>query len=509
MKVPKVAVIGAGPAGITAAYQLVKGGAEVDVYEASPAVGGLAKTIRLFGQRVDLGPHRFFSTDRRVNQVWLEVLGNDFRMVDRLTRILYNNRFFYYPLKPLDALSKLGIRETARCISSYGMEKIRPTAGDGSFEDWVIRAFGKRLFEIFFKTYSEKLWGISCRDLDADFAAQRIKKLSLFEAAKAALFGKGGQRHKTLVDNFAYPIAGSGMVYERMARFVESNGQRVFLETPVEQVEINGGKVTGVTLTDGESRSYSHVVSTMPLSLMVSRLRDAPPEIRACCAKLRFRNTILVYLNVDRTDLFPDNWLYVHSPELRTGRITNFRNWAPELCEGSKTTVLCLEYWAYEEDDIWRMSSERLTNLASEEIRRTGLIGEAQIFGGYVHRLSRCYPVYSRGYKEYLRPIESYLSGIDGLSVIGRYGAFKYNNQDHSILMGILSARNILFGETNDLWSVNTDYESYQERATIYETGLEQAELAAAGSLMRLNEALAKQDQATEEEPATRPSVNG
>jgi len=471
----KVAVIGAGPAGMTAAYELAKGGAAVDLYEAAPSVGGLSRTIELWGQLVDLGPHRFFSSDARINRLWLEVVGRDYQMVDRLTRIFYKQKFFHYPLKAFDVLPKLGLVEIARCGMSYVRETLKPTATGASFEDWVVRAFGRRLFQIFFETYSEKLWGISCRDLDADFAAQRIKKLSFYEAVKNAFLGDGKHRHKTLVDRFAYPLQGTGMVYERMAAFLKARGQNVFLDTPVRRVVVQNGRVQGIELEEGRFVEYSAVISTMPLTLLVKTLPDVPAGVRAAVDQLRFRNTILVYLHVDGDALFPDNWLYVHSPDLKTGRITNFRNWVPSLNRGRNTTILALEYWCYGEDEIWTWDDKDLAGLASRELRQTGLIGNRAVLDGFVHRVNRCYPVYSIGYKQNLAPIQNYLAGVQGLAVIGRYGSFKYNNQDHSILMGLLAADNVLNGAEHDLWSINTDYEAYQESATITESGLQQA----------------------------------
>jgi protoporphyrinogen oxidase len=469
----KVAVIGAGPAGMSAAYCLSKEGVNVDVYEASPQVGGLSKTLDLWNQKVDLGPHRFFSDDTRVNKLWLEVAGQDYDMVDRLTRIYYKKKFFFYPLKPFNALSNLGVVEAASCFLSYVRERISPTTLDGSFENWVVSRFGRRLFEIFFKTYSEKLWGISCKELDSDFAAQRIKKLSMFEAIKNALFAGKKNKHKTLIDQFAYPLHGTGMIYENMRKAVEKKGGNVYCSSPVQRVLAYNGTVTGIELPDGTVKEYDHVISTMPLSLLVTRLPEVPAEIKEAAESLRFRNTILVYLNVDGTDLFPDNWLYIHSTDLQSGRITNFRNWVPQLYGNEKTSILVLEYWCYNEDALWKASDAELIELGKKELIKTGLIKNSPILDGYVHKIPRCYPVYERGYKERLKPIENYLSGIGGLSVIGRYGAFKYNNQDHSMLMGIMAADNILKKGRHNLWDINTDYETYQEASVITKTGLQ------------------------------------
>ncbi len=468
----KVAVIGAGPAGITAAYELAKRNVHVDVYEASPHIGGLARTIALWDQKVDLGPHRFFSNDPRVNKVWLEVVGSDYLMVDRLTRIYYKKRFFYYPLKAFDALRNLGPFEALRCIFSYLVQIVSPRKNSDNFQDWVVSRFGRRLFEIFFKSYTEKLWGISCKDLDVDFAAQRIKKLSLFEAVKNAIFRGKGNQHKTLVDRFAYPTGGTGMVYERMADFVKAKGFGVFLNTAVKKILNDRNVVYGLELADGAQKKYDHVISTMPLTTMVLGFNNLPPEIKSAAQGLKFRNTILIYLHVDAKDLFPDNWLYIHSPELLMGRMTNFRNWVPHLCQGKDTTILALEYWCYDHDQIWKENDSELIEHAKQEAQKTGLVGSAKILDGFVHRISKCYPVYERGYKEPLQAVAKFLNSVSGITAIGRYGAFKYNNQDHSILMGLLAAENLAEGKSHDLWSINTDYE-YQEKAVITGVGLQ------------------------------------
>lgn len=470
----KIAVIGAGPAGMTAAYKLQKYGHEVTLYEAAAEVGGLSRTIELWGQKVDLGPHRFFSNDRRINEAWLEVVQRDYSMVDRLTRIYYKKRFFHYPLKALNALQNLGIFEAILCVLSYCISaaaNLFRTAAPSTFEDWVTSRFGRRLFEIFFKTYSEKLWGISCKDLDADFAAQRIKKLSLFAAVWNALVGGRGNKHKTLVDQFAYPHGGTGAVYERMANMFVAEGGTLKLSTPIKRVRKTGNQVTGVELQNGGVESYDHVVSTMPLTLMVKSLDDCPAPVTDACNALKYRNTILVYLEIAAQNIFPDNWIYVHSADMQCGRITNFRNWTPDLYGTKETTIVCMEFWANMDEPLWLLSDEQLGELARKEMRSTGLIGNAPILNHHIHRIARSYPVYSTGYKVPLEVVVNYLKRIEGLTVIGRYGAFKYNNQDHSILMGLLAAENIGRGAKHDLWAVNTDDE-YQEEAKISATGI-------------------------------------
>lgn len=463
----KVAVIGAGPAGLTTAYELSKMGIEVDVFEADKTVGGMAKSIELWGQLVDLGPHRFFSSDPRVNRLWLELIDADYVMVQRLTRILYRGKFFDYPLKASNTFRNLGALESAMCLVSYFQALVKPAKRDDTFEDWVSSRFGTRLYETFFKSYSEKLWGISCRELDADFAAQRIKKFSLWEAAKNAVGIKAD--HKTLVDEFAYPLGGAGIVYERMAESMLQLGGTLRLGTKVISINETDGRPE-IVLDNAERKSYDHVVSTMPVTTLARYLK-APGDVLACAAALRFRNTILVFMLV-RTEeaLFPDQWIYVHSPKLKTGRITNFANWLPGRRQNSQS-VLCMEFWCYDEDPIWSEDDGLLVKSAESELVQTQLVKTENIISGKVVRLPKCYPVYSSGYKQKLLPVIQYLSTVPWVTPIGRYGSFKYNNQDHSILMGILAAQNIAGDASHDLWEINTDYE-YQEKSRITATGL-------------------------------------
>jgi protoporphyrinogen oxidase len=467
-----VAIIGAGPAGLSAAYALTRKGCAVTVFEASDAVGGMARTIPLWGQLVDLGPHRFFSSDKRVNKVWLDAVGDDYEMVSRLTRIYYQDTFFDYPLKAFNALAGLGVFESLRCLLSYLYAGVHPEKDESTFDAWVTNRFGSRLFCIFFKSYSEKLWGISCKQLDADFAAQRIKKLSLFEAIKAALCG-GGNKHKTLVDAFAYPKLGAGVVYERLTEKIWNMGGRIFLNTPVRNLSfpLLDNEHPCLTLTDGQDFTFDHIISSMPINELV-RGMNAPDVVIKNVDKLRFRNTILVYLLIDGANLFSDQWIYVHSPDLQVGRISNFRNWLPTICQCQNDTILCLEYWCYDEDILWHETETKLIELGMREIYATCLVPKNTVKEGKIIKISKCYPVYAVGYKKYLIPVEQYLSGIPNLTVIGRYGAFKYNNQDHSILMGLLAGENIVDGKAHDLWKINTDYE-YQESSKITATGLE------------------------------------
>lgn len=459
-----VGVIGAGPAALTAAYRLQQMGVAVTVFEVGPSVGGLARSFDLWGHKVDLGPHRFFSKDGRVNALWHEVIGDSHRMVDRQTRIYYRSRFFDYPLRVSNVLANLNPADIVASLASYMRQVIAPEfppEARDTFEAWVVSHFGRQLYEMFFKSYSEKLWGIPCTALDADFATQRIRKFSLGQTVLAAL-GLGRGRHRTLVDRFAYPKAGSGQVYELMARAITERGGRIHMNARVARVVRQERRVTGLELADGSFHAFDHIVSTMPLTLLLQGL-EPPPEVAAAAAKLTFRNTVLVYLNVEADSLFTDQWIYIHADGVGVGRITNFRNWVPELYGTSRNTVLAFEYWCQDEDTIWSAPDADLIDRAIEEGRQIGILGAARVAAGHVERIRRSYPVYARGYKDIMVPVVAYLKTFDNLWPIGRYGAFKYNNQDHSILMGLLAADNIARGARHDLWSVNSDDDSYQE----------------------------------------------
>ncbi len=461
----RIAVIGAGPAGLTVAHQLARKGHHVEVFEASHQVGGMARSFELWGTRVDLGPHRFFSADSRVNGLWHDLVGADFQVVDRMTRIFYRGGFFDYPLRPMNVLARLGIMEATRCMLSYGCQLASNTfypAAQASFEDWVVAAFGRRLFEVFFKAYSEKLWGIPCHELDVDFAAQRIQRFSLARACWSAL-GMEKVVHKTLVHRFPHPLRGAGTVYERMAQRIRDWGGTIHLGCPITGLAEND---RCLRLADGTSPTFDHVVSTMPLTLLCRSLPDLTDTLRHAIDQLVFRNTILIYLNVKHADLFPDQWLYVQSPEVRLGRVTNFRNWPNGRTTDDGHSILALEYWDDDGGDLWVSADETLIKLGSTEIKRIGLLRGADIADAVVVRVPRCYPVYRKGYRNWLDPVIQHLkTQHPNLTAIGRYGSFKYNNQDHSILMGILAAENITGEANHDLWQTNTDYETFQEEA--------------------------------------------
>ena len=388
----KVIVIGAGPAGLTAAYELAKKGTKVTVIESTGSVGGMAKSFELFGQIVDCGPHRFFSSDKIVNDLFHEVVQDDYTLVNRLTRIYYKNKFFAYPLKLGHVLKNLSPIEIFQILWSYAIQRIIGKKNLETFEDWVTDKFGKKLFQMFFKTYSEKLWGITCDKIDSDWAAQRIKKLSLYEAVKAAIFGNKGNKHKTLVDQFAYPKHGTGEVYEKMASAILKMGGEILFNKRISQIEVDDNKVVH-SITDDSGIKYTAdiVISTMPLTLLLQGMTIIDQTVLETSKKLYFRNTTLVYLEIDSDKLFPDNWIYVHSPEVKHGRITNFRNWCPSINKDKNTTILCLEFWSFDHEELWNYSDEKLMEMAEREIRTLKLIhSNSNVLNSSVMRIPKC-----------------------------------------------------------------------------------------------------------------------
>lgn len=465
----KTIIIGAGPAGLACGYELAKKNKKVTIFESSPFIGGMSRSFDLWGQRVDVGPHRFFSKQKEINQFFTELIKDDFTLVNRQTRIYYNQNFFEYPLKLGNVLKNLPPFVIVQILWFYGIQMVNPIKDPKNFEEWVTNRFGKKLFEIFFKHYTEKLWGIKCSEIDADWAAQRIKTLTLIGAVKSAVFGNKGNKHKTLVDQFAYPKNGTGELYERAASFISENGGEVNKETAIKRVLLDetNKKVTGVELFDGSVKEATNIVSTMPITLLIKGFNNVPEKVRKAVDALYFRNTILVYLEIDQEELFTDNWLYIHSPDVKHGRITNFRNWCTSLNKDKKTTILCLEFWCFENEEIWTGDKQNVIDLAKEEVYKINLIPkEAKVLNSKVVKVPKCYPVYETGYQEGLNTIVDFLKGIEGLHPIGRYGAFKYNNQDHSILMGLLAAEKIADNKQVDLWDINTDTE-YQEDGEI------------------------------------------
>jgi protoporphyrinogen oxidase len=460
-----VLVVGAGPAGLAAAYELVKHGVRPLVLEAGAQVGGLARTVTYKGYRFDLGGHRFYTKVAEVQELWQKALGRDLLKRPRLSRIYYNGRFYRYPLALGNVVRNLGLVESGRILGSYMSARFRPHAEEESFEHWVVNRFGDRLYRTFFKGYTEKVWGIPCSAIRADWAAQRIQGLSLVRAVAHALFGRQGAR--SLIEEFHYPRLGPGQMWERFQEIVELKGGRVMLRSPVQALHHRDNRITSVAWQEaGRPRltAVDHVITSMALGELVQRLDPPPPpEVLAAARGLRYRDFLIVALVIDRADLFPDNWIYVHTPAVRVGRIQNFKNWSPDMVPDPSKTCLGMEYFCSRGDDLWGRTDAELQALAARENHRLGLADAAEVQDGCVIRQPRAYPVYDGEYRRHVEEIRAYLARFDNLQTIGRNGLHRYNNQDHSMVCGLQAARN-LFGATHNVWEVNTERSYYEEQ---------------------------------------------
>jgi protoporphyrinogen oxidase len=466
MESRQVVILGAGPAGLTAAYQLAKAGVTSNVLEGDDTVGGLARTVLYNGYRFDIGGHRFYTKVPAVEEIWREILGDDLLTRSRLSRIYYNGKFFSYPLKPLSALEGLGLVETLRCLASYGRARLKPLRPEDDFASWVTNRFGSRLFELFFKTYTEKVWGIPCTEIQAEWAAQRIRGLSLSTAIKNAVFGERAQNKKdvvkTLVDRFQYPRHGPGMMWERTRDEVEKRGSSVRLNAPVTRIFWRDGAVEGVE-AGGEVFTGRHFISSIAIRDLIECMMPSPPEsVMQAAAQLQYRDFLTVALVLRRRDIFPDNWIYVHDPSVRMGRIQNFNNWSPEMVPDPETTCLGLEYFCFEGDGLWSMPDEELMELGKVELRKLGLARPEDVVDGAVVRMRKAYPIYDGQYAPAVQTIRTFLKCLPNLQLVGRNGMHRYNNQDHSMFTALLAARNILGGKY-DLWRVNVEEEYLED----------------------------------------------
>jgi protoporphyrinogen oxidase len=462
-----VIVIGGGPAGLTAAYELVKVGIKPIVLEMGARVGGIARTEVFNDYRMDIGGHRFFTKVPEVEAFWHEVLGDDFLTRPRLSRIYYNRKFILYPLRFGDALSKLGVWQSFLVLMSYFRSKFLPYRNENTFEEWVSNRFGRRLYRIFFKTYTEKVWGIPCDQLSAQWAAQRIQNLSLPRAVLGAIFGaRGAKNVKSLIEEFHYPRLGPGMLWERTQQLIEQHGGEVHLNTEVVKVIHRDGKAIGVVARSGgrdETIEADAIISSMPISELVAKLDPpAPLDVREGAGQLTYRDYFTVGLLVKQANLFPDNWIYIHAPEVKVGRIQNFKNWSPDMVPDPNKTFLGLEYFCNEGDELWSLSDEALIKLGTRELETMGLARAADVESGTVIRQLKTYPVYTGEYKEYLERIRGFLDSIANLQTVGRNGLHMYNNQDHSMLTAMLAVKNLL-GEHHDVWSVNVERAYHEE----------------------------------------------
>jgi protoporphyrinogen oxidase len=478
----EVCVIGAGPAGLTAAYCLTKERRSVLVLEKDPVyVGGISRTVSYKDFSFDIGGHRFFSKSKEVVDLWREILPNDFIERPRLSRIYYGGKFYSYPLKAFEALGNLGLFASAACMLSYACAKAFPISRPVSFHEWVRNQFGERLFRMFFKTYTEKVWGMSCDEISADWAAQRIKGLDLRVAVMNALArsfkprrrpdAAGGPVVKTLIESFQYPRKGPGMMWEAAAAKIKARGGRVLMGRDMRRLAYDGARKLwriDVTTADGKEESFTarHVISSAPVRELAEKLSPLPISLFHA-RRLRYRDFLTVALMVKKADLFPDNWIYIHDPAVKVGRIQNFGSWSPEMVPAGMS-CLGLEYFCFEGDGLWTSPDADLVALAARECGKIGLIAEADVVDACVVRQPKAYPVYDEDYRQNVDMIRlDFEQTYPTLHLVGRNGMHKYNNQDHAMMTAMLTARNILAGKRRyDVWNVNEDAEYHEAGAS-------------------------------------------
>ncbi|HYP05117.1 MAG TPA: NAD(P)/FAD-dependent oxidoreductase [Bryobacteraceae bacterium] len=471
-------IAGAGPAGLAAALELTQHGRSVTLLEAGDMVGGLARTVEYKGYLYDIGGHRFYTKVAPVARMWRDLLGSDLLVRPRLSRIYYDGTFFKYPLEIVNAVSGLGILESFRCGVSFVNSHLFRTTPELDFETYMINRFGRRLYEKFFRTYTEKVWGMSCRTIRADWAAQRIAGLTVGALLAAAIpFPKSSKRKTvtTLIHQFEYPRRGPGMMWSRAQQVIEERGSEIKLDKAIDRVEWREGAVTSF-VADGRAHRADHFISSLPLRTLIQIMTPQPPaSVRTAAARLSYRDFITVLLIVKKRDLFPDNWIYVHDPGVRVGRIQNYKNWSPEMVPDASMTSLGMEYFCFDGDELWSMSDEAIKALAAREIEALRLARSADVVDATVLRVPKAYPVYDETYAESVAVIRDFLATLPNLQAIGRNGMHRYNNQDHSMLTGMLAARNIL-GARYDLWNINMDGEYLESGSIVTELELRELE---------------------------------
>ena len=464
----RTVVIGAGPAGLTAAYLLSKQGYAVTVLEGDDIVGGISRTAQYKGFRFDIGGHRFFTKIAPVEALWHEILGKEFISVPRMSRIHYSGKYFDYPLKAANALGGLGIWNAILIFLSYLKARMWPSKVEENFEQWVSNRFGKRLYSIFFKTYTEKVWGIPCTEIRAEWAAQRIQGLSLAKAIlSAAQLNKRSTKIKSLINEFQYPRLGPGQMWEMCRDRVREMGNDVHMKHYATKIDVENGRATGVWATTPDGDKFfpaDHVINTMPVRNLVRAIQPAvPPAVRAAAEGLRYRDFLVVALMLDKQNLFPDNWIYIHTPGVKVGRIQNFNNWSQAMVPVPGMTCIGMEYFCFKGDGLWESKDEELIAQAAKELESLGLASATLVKDGAVIRMPKAYPIYDSQYRRHLDVVREHIDTISNLHTVGRNGMHKYNNQDHSMLTAMMALWNMQ-GASHDLWEVNTDFEYHEEQ---------------------------------------------
>jgi protoporphyrinogen oxidase len=468
------AVLGAGPAGLTAAHVLALRGQPGAVFEADGTVGGLAKTVALNGYRFDLGGHRFFTKLKPIDRFWEEILGDEFITRQRLSRIYFEGKFFAYPLQARDVVGRLGLTESFLCALSYFWSLRKRGTEAETFEEWVTMRFGRRLYDAFFRTYTEKVWGIPGSEIRSQWAAQRIKDFS-FKHALLSVLGLQRKQITTLIEKFKYPRLGPGQMWEKLAADVEARGIPVHLNHRCVSIRHDGGRVESIVMqTNGSEQEIAvdSVLSTIALRDLVFALDPAPPEeVLDAARKLRYRDFCVVALMTTQEEPFPDNWIYIHDPGTKAGRVQNFGAWSEGMVPEGRS-CLGAEYFCFQGDEIWQLSNEEAVELATQELARIGLIDPDKVIDGVKVLVPKAYPMYDARYEEAVPVIRAYLEGLTNFQTCGRNGLHRYNNQDHSMWTAIMAILNLVDGASYDVWSVNTEA-AYHEEGEAIESVLE------------------------------------
>lgn len=463
-----IIIIGAGPAGLTAAYELMKKGIPSIIIEKSSTVGGLSQTVKYKGYHFDIGGHRFFTKVKRVDDMWREVLKEDFLKRNRLSRIYYKGKFFFYPIKPTDVVKKLGIWESFLCGMSYFKSKIIKRPKEDSFEDYIINNFGERLYKTFFRSYTEKVWGIPCTEIKAEWAAQRIKGLSFSSLLKTMIIGNRGDKIKSLIEQFYYPKYGPGMMWEKTREIIESSSlSKVLLNSSAKEIIYKDGTVEKAIISNNgkeETIEVSGLISSIPIIQLFQMLTPGIDRKYIDAANsLHYRDFITIALVINKNNLFPDNWIYVHDPDVLVGRIQNFNNWSEYMSENNETTCIGMEYFCFETDDIWNKSDKDLIDMAKNELDKIGLAKKEDVVDGAVVRMQKTYPVYDDSYEAAMPIIKEGFSHFKNLYPVGRNGMHRYNNQDHSMYTAMLAVENLADGKNHNLWDVNVERVYHEE----------------------------------------------
>jgi protoporphyrinogen oxidase len=461
-------VIGAGPAGLTAGYQLAKRGLPVIVLEAENQVGGIAKTAVRDGYRFDLGGHRFFTKAKEVDALWHEIMREEFLERPRMSRIYWRDRrgrakFLDYPLRGPDVMKKLGPVDLTKALLSYLWAATRPKGKEETYEEWVANRFGRWLFNQFFKSYTEKVWGVPTSEIRADWAAQRIKNLSFVRAAWSAFFGNRDDKVTSLISKFNYPRYGPGQMWETMTDDIRQLGGQVLLGHTVTKLEFDGNRCVRVHVGD-KVFEPSAVVSSLPLRNTVGMAEPKPrTEVIAAARGVRYRDFLTVALVLDGEDLFPDNWIYIHDPKVTVGRIQNFRSWSPWMVPDPTKACVGLEFFCFQGDELWEMDDDDLVQLGMRELEQLGLARRDQLEFGFVERVPKAYPMYDAEYSARVSTIRTWLDGLDNFIQVGRNGLHRYNNSDHSMLTAMRAVDNLVKGTEHDIWAVNAESAYHEE----------------------------------------------